>query len=768
MLLASAAAEYPSPLEGQKIVLSTSDPCVRLLNATGTVGCATPSRGVLSTLHLLQSPAALSELLQNPPEYAVSVALNASLFSTATLATLRGTLGANLAAVLVLHSATFPSGAESPAPAAVPASGGAAAHAWNAAGSGLSVERFPFAIVGLSAADTATVLTPVAPKQFSPPLLDVRYPMNARENARKCLAKNTCLPLGGQSVWGALQPRTAASAEALGSADAANADGAAAAEEPRAMMGGVDDRPAVGLSAGLDASSFFHELAPGAYAAVSSLVALLAAVDAVAASPTLTAQIPKLPYAPLFFTFAAEAWGETGSRRFLTDVHNFTCRSPAPPSPPARSPAAASSTADGSGSGANQREPLPPPPACDSPYKADMRFKGLGRAKAMHGLIQIGPVGAATAAANPDAPTQLYVHTAVEVSRLGAAASALRAAAPSRVNATVAVTDATRGLGLPPGPAQSFSDPKLALSSSGGSSGSGSGSGSSSDGGGGGGGAGSSSSSSSSGGADVADVATLTDFDSSYHAGGRFGSRFDTLDGLDPTRVCDAAGVAARAWWGLAGGTGEPLPNCTLVNVLLRCLLPPLAASNATAEGAGASSAQQEDGDGAEEEAGASASPPAQPPRCELLSELGMEDNGLTSHYSGVFISSPSQTALSPTAEFARLFLQRTLGRTCATLAPSPTAACEPVVIMHDAYSAGVEPNEVTGGWRTTDADEEVWAESNWPAEMHATIYPHGAPNPWETAFLWAFAVVSSTLTYVAIKFGERQYEKAYVRVKEP
>ena len=56
------------------------------------------------------------------------------------------------------------------------------------------------------------------------------------------------------------------------------------------------------------------------------------------------------------------------------------------------------------------------------------------------------------------------------------------------------------------------------------------------------------------------EVATLSDFDLVYRGGGRYGSRFDTLDGLDVSRVCASAGVAARAWWARCAGRASPPP----------------------------------------------------------------------------------------------------------------------------------------------------------------------------------------------------------------
>ena len=52
----------PSPLDLQKLDLSRADPCVRLLNSTASVGCATPPSGVTVPLEQLLSADAVDEL----------------------------------------------------------------------------------------------------------------------------------------------------------------------------------------------------------------------------------------------------------------------------------------------------------------------------------------------------------------------------------------------------------------------------------------------------------------------------------------------------------------------------------------------------------------------------------------------------------------------------------------------------------------------------------------------------------------------------------
>ena len=46
-------AARANPLDRQTIDLARADPCVRLLNATASIGCATPRDGVTVPLHTL-------------------------------------------------------------------------------------------------------------------------------------------------------------------------------------------------------------------------------------------------------------------------------------------------------------------------------------------------------------------------------------------------------------------------------------------------------------------------------------------------------------------------------------------------------------------------------------------------------------------------------------------------------------------------------------------------------------------------------------------
>lgn len=104
----------------------------------------------------------------------------------------------------------------------------------------------------------------------------------------RCLAKQACLPLGGQSVW--------------------------------AIAGHRDTRPIVLVATALDAVTEFYEENGDALNAGIRIAVLLAIVDALrqVALDTSEAQL-------MVAFFQGEALGRAGSRFFLADLQDFQC-----------------------------------------------------------------------------------------------------------------------------------------------------------------------------------------------------------------------------------------------------------------------------------------------------------------------------------------------------------------------------------------------------------------------------------------------------------
>lgn len=873
LLPAAGSAHWVSEL--QELRLEQADPCVRLLSTAGPVGCSTPPDGALAPLRAVLSHEDLAHLLAAAPSMVsrgqvVSVALSADLLELDVLRSLRRRLGASLHGIAVLHSDQMPHGAASPEPARVSPLG----RAWNQAGSGLSRESFDFGIVLLNASETAATLAALG-RTGAPPLLQLKYPMLAVGDSPTCLVAGTCLPLGGQSVWGALEPRRQQTVPPL------------------------PTKPVVLLTAALDGTAFFHGHAAGADAAVSSTVALLAAVEALTSLTVKLGQrdpagaaregrrdaelgaaavLSDLPRTPAFAFFTGEAWGQIGSRRFFYDIDTFNCTevSPSPQGAPAGGAAE-----DGAGAPA-----LPSLASCIAPFKPDLRFESL-RGAGVTSLLEIGPVGAVEAASAGRSGV-LFLHEppgGEAGGRAECAHGSLRHGADGGVHISVrqAVHEAAGAMagavevraatvaGLPPGAAASLlaaaadrdSDPAsvpnsdrdshtgLDLNSDRESV--------------------PPASASTAPGAPLPseaaaawatprkdpkhkataqqedctaagrpDVAVLSDFDSAFAIGGRYGSRFDTGGGLDAELVCRAAGVAARAWWRLAGGSPDvqPEPACALVTELLECFLASegsglrsaggggpaitggaageLNAAAGTGSGGRAGGVGRNDTGGGTGGKGTAGSGSPSPPdsRCRLLRALDPDTGGegdrlrlgQRSRYTGVHFPLRGEDGASDTARFTAAVLRDILQPTCGGRAtwhlnpplavsaaggvaasdwsmagshtvPSQTGspggrtgqstdqpadasvaapACEPSVLTHDALSPLVEFDASVGAWVVaaaagmTDGIDPVWAESNWPPGVHATVWPF-PPSHGEPVVLFLFSAVASLVALVAV-----------------
>lgn len=117
-------------------------------------------------------------------------------------------------------------------------------------------------------------------------------------NSKTCLNDKTCLPIGGQSIWSALEHI-----------------------EPN------KDRQILAITAPMDSLAFFPDLALGASAEIASLAVLMAVAKRVAAyrrEPEMKEKDVKRQ--PVYFVWNAQSSGYTGSARFLKDVKYFDCK----------------------------------------------------------------------------------------------------------------------------------------------------------------------------------------------------------------------------------------------------------------------------------------------------------------------------------------------------------------------------------------------------------------------------------------------------------
>ncbi|XP_040950584.1 nicastrin isoform X3 [Gossypium hirsutum] len=109
-------------------------------------------------------------------------------------------------------------------------------------------------------------------------------------DSESCLKEETCLPLGGYSVWSAVPPINNSSSN--------------------------QSKPIILTVASMDAASFFRDKSLGADSPISGLISLLAAVDALSHVDGLDNLNKQL----VFLVFTGEAWGYLGSRRFLLEL----------------------------------------------------------------------------------------------------------------------------------------------------------------------------------------------------------------------------------------------------------------------------------------------------------------------------------------------------------------------------------------------------------------------------------------------------------------
>ena len=83
LVLLVALADQPAcaadTFAAQRVDLSAADPCVRLLNATSTIGCATPRNGVIAPLHTVLDAIDVERLRSSGVSAAVTLAIAASI-----------------------------------------------------------------------------------------------------------------------------------------------------------------------------------------------------------------------------------------------------------------------------------------------------------------------------------------------------------------------------------------------------------------------------------------------------------------------------------------------------------------------------------------------------------------------------------------------------------------------------------------------------------------------------------------------------------------
>ncbi|XP_007010305.2 PREDICTED: nicastrin [Theobroma cacao] len=273
-------------------------PCVRLVNLSGEIGCSNPGRDKVvapivkykDTKELAQPSAIL--LSMDDVQGFFSRVSNDSSFAR------------NVGGVLVESGIEIQNKLKgfSPAqkfPQAEFAPYHNTSYEWNPIGNGDMWKSYNFPVFLLSESSTSTLQEVTMKNEKT----EKAYTTNVAEfdlvmqttkvgthDSESCLKEETCLPLGGYSVWSAVPPINSSSSN--------------------------QSKPIILTVASMDAASFFRDKSLGADSPISGVISLLAAVDALSRVDGLDDLNKQL----VFLVFTGEAWGYLGSRRFLLEL----------------------------------------------------------------------------------------------------------------------------------------------------------------------------------------------------------------------------------------------------------------------------------------------------------------------------------------------------------------------------------------------------------------------------------------------------------------
>ncbi|QCD98450.1 nicastrin [Vigna unguiculata] len=281
-------------------------PCVRLLNLSGNIGCSNPGRDkVVAPIVRFGNVDKIAE----PSAILVSVEDFPTLFTRISDDSI---FASKVSGVLVEPSTDlqnkingfspdqkFPQGQFAPYRNT--------GYEWNPNGSGVMWKSYNFPVFLLTESGSKTLQEFVTKnkdkkKAYTSNVAEFDLVMQTVKSgtldSESCLKEETCLPLGGYSVWSSL---------------------------PRINTSSLQQsKPILMTVASMDSASFFRDKSLGADSPISGLIALLAAVDALSHLDSLGDLSKQL----VFAVFTGEAWGYLGSRRFLVelDLHSDAVR----------------------------------------------------------------------------------------------------------------------------------------------------------------------------------------------------------------------------------------------------------------------------------------------------------------------------------------------------------------------------------------------------------------------------------------------------------
>ncbi|KAH0468003.1 hypothetical protein IEQ34_003036 [Dendrobium chrysotoxum] len=272
-------------------------PCVRLLNLSGEIGCSNPGqKKIVAPVFRLGK---IDKLLFH--SFAVLVPLeeletNVCLFRVSSDPKLAQRIAGVLVEATGFKNRSLGFSPDEKFPQADFAPYQNVSFEWNPPGSGIMWNHYNFPVFLLSD-ESAKLLQEMATKNENNfkayPSTVAEFDLTTKTETRdsaSCLKKQSCLPLGGYSVWSSLPPIKTTSVE-----------------PPKSI---------ILVMAAMDSGSFFRDVSFGADSPLSGLIALLAAVDALSHVSNLNELKKQL----VFAVFTGEAWGYLGSRRFLLEL----------------------------------------------------------------------------------------------------------------------------------------------------------------------------------------------------------------------------------------------------------------------------------------------------------------------------------------------------------------------------------------------------------------------------------------------------------------
>ncbi|XP_031491630.1 nicastrin [Nymphaea colorata] len=285
-------------LQNKMYMVVDGYPCVRLLNISGEIGCANPGRVKVvapivrftNDMFKLVSPSAVLV----PPDKMEDFfnKLHSDKESARKIA------GVLIKSNIGYSNEIFGFSPVGKFPQAEFAPYRNTKYNWNPAGSGVMWNRYDFPVFLLSQNSTLKLeeiveSAEVHNDKFHVDVAEFDVVMQTTKvgnhNSETCLKDQSCLPLGGYSVWSSLPPINVSS-----------------------QM----EKPIILAMASQDSASFFRDRTFGADSHLSGMIALLAAIDALSHVDNVNEFGKQL----VFIFFTGEAWGYLGSRRFLHEL----------------------------------------------------------------------------------------------------------------------------------------------------------------------------------------------------------------------------------------------------------------------------------------------------------------------------------------------------------------------------------------------------------------------------------------------------------------